>query len=161
MKRLTITAALCLFPAAAMAQDATARLHVADGADHGMVELWAAPEGIVIRVNASGLPEGPHGLHIHETGACAPDFEAAGGHFAPDGNEHGFMNEAGPHAGDLPILHAAADGSAMADFHTARVDLEALMDEDGAALIVHEAGDTYQAEAGSGGRLACGVIEGM
>ncbi len=35
------------------------------------------------------------------------------------------------------------------------------MDEDGAALIVHEAGDSYRAEAESGGRLACGVIEAM
>ena len=161
MTRPMITAALCLFPATAMAQDATARLQGADGTDHGAIEMWAAPEGVVIRVNATGLPEGPHGFHIHETGACAPDFEAAGGHFAPDGNEHGFLNDSGPHAGDLPILHAAADGSAMADYHTRLTTLDALMDEDGAAFIVHEAGDSYQSEAGSGGRLACGVIEGM
>lgn len=160
MRRMTILA-LCLLPATALAQDATARLTGADGTDHGRVEFWSAPQGIVIRVDAAGVPEGPHGLHIHETGACEPDFEAAGGHFAPDGNEHGFMNENGPHAGDLPILHAAADGAAMADYYTRLTDLETLTDEDGSAVIIHEAGDSYHAEAGSGGRLACGVIEGM
>jgi Cu-Zn family superoxide dismutase len=156
-----IAAMACLLPAGAMAQDATARLTGADGTDHGMVEMWAGPDGIVLRVNATGLPEGAHGFHIHETGACSPDFEAAGDHFAPDGNAHGFLNEGGPHAGDLPMLHAAADGAAMADYYTGLTDLDALMDEDGAAFIVHEAGDSYEAEAGSGGRLACGVIEAM
>ena len=33
-----------------------------------------------------------------------------------------------------------------------------LMDDDGSALIIHENGDTYQSDAGAGGRVACGVI---
>ena len=159
--RRTICAMLMLIPAGAYAQDATASLAAADGTDHGTVAFWAAPEGVVIRVDAAGLPEGAHGFHLHETGACSPDFAAAGGHFAPDGGEHGFMNAAGPHEGDLPILHASADGAAKADYYSGRVTLDALMDDDGAAVIVHEAGDSYEAEAGSGGRLACGVIERM
>jgi superoxide dismutase, Cu-Zn family len=161
MNKAMIAAVACLLPAGALAQDAMARLTGADGTDHGTVEMWAGPEGIVIRVSATGLPEGAHGFHIHETGACTPDFEAAGDHFAPDGNAHGFLNEDGPHAGDLPMLHVRADGTAMADFYTGLTDLEALMDEDGAAFIVHEGGDSYQEEAGSGAPLACGEIEAM
>lgn len=155
----TCAALILLLPASAFAQDAVARLVGANGTDHGTAEFWSAPEGLVVRVNATGLPEGPHGLNIHETGACTPDFGAAGGHFAPDSNQHGFMNPEGPHAGDLPILHATADGTATADLHSNLTDLDALMDEDGAAVIVHELGDSYRADAGSGGRLACGVIE--
>ena len=33
-----------------------------------------------------------------------------------------------------------------------------LFDEDGSAVIVHVNPDTYQAEAGAGDRIACGVI---
>jgi superoxide dismutase, Cu-Zn family len=159
MNRNACAALICLLPAGAMAQDATARLLGADGTDHGTAAFWAAPEGLVVRVEATGLPPGPHGLHIHETGRCTPDFGAAGDHFAPEGRDHGFMNPEGPHAGDLPLLHATADGTATADYYSRLTSLEALMDADGAALIVHEAGDSYRAEARSGGRLACGVIE--
>ena len=161
MYRTTCAALILLLPGSAFAQDAVARLVGADGADHGTAEFWSVPDGVLVRVDANGLARGPHGLHIHETGACSPDFGAAGDHFAPDGNQHGFMNPDGPHAGDLPILHAGADGRAMADFHSRLTDLDAIMDEDGAALIVHEAGDSYRSEAGSGGRLACGEIEAM
>jgi superoxide dismutase, Cu-Zn family len=88
--------------------------------------------------------------------ACAPDFEAAGEHFAPDGNEHGFLSDSGP--ADPPRRSGrVGDGRLPYGVTT----LDALMDEDGAAFIVHEAGDSYESEAGSGGRLACGVIELM
>jgi len=161
MNRIVMLTSLCLIPAAAVAQDATARLMGPDGAEHGTVEFHSAPEGIVVRVVAVNLDEGAHGFHLHEMGACSPDFEAAGGHFAPDGNEHGFLNEAGPHAGDLPMIHVDSDGNAMADFYTRLTSLEELMDDDGAAVIVHSEPDTYMDPSSTGDRVACGVIEGM
>lgn len=161
MNRILILAGLCLVPAGAMAQDASTTLTGPDGARHGTVEFHAGPEGIVVRVEATGLPEGMHGFHLHETGACSPDFEAAGGHFAPDGNEHGFLSDAGPHAGDLPMIHVAADGTAHADFYSGPTTLDALMDDDGAAVIVHAQPDTYRDPSETGDRIACGVIEAM
>lgn len=161
MKRVALLTSLCLCPAVAFAQDATARLAGPDGSEHGTVEFHSAPDGIVIRVVAANLEEGAHGFHLHETGACSPDFEAAGGHFAPDGNAHGYFSESGPHAGDLPMIHVDTDGNAMADFYTQLTSLDALMDDDGAAAIVHAEPDTYRDPSETGDRVACGVIEEM
>ncbi|PYE83769.1 superoxide dismutase family protein [Pseudoroseicyclus aestuarii] len=160
---LAATAAL-LLPVAATAQDATATLMAQDGTEHGTVNFTQGPNGVLVEARATGLPEGPHGFHIHETGACEGDFTSAGDHFAPGGNGHGFLSDGGYHAGDLPILHAAADGTATADFFVPQLSLgdggEAdMMDEDGSAVMFHAEGDSYMEEAGSGDRLACGVIE--
>jgi Cu-Zn family superoxide dismutase len=164
MKRLLALAAFCTLPAAALAQHgshAAAGLQGPDGEEMGTVEFHGTASGILVRVNAMNLPEGPHGLHLHETGACSPDFGAAGGHFAPEGNQHGFLSENGPHAGDLPMIFVSGEGAARADFFTQLVTLDALMDEDGAAVIVHAEPDTYRDPSETGARVACGVIEGM
>jgi len=111
-----------------------------------------------------GLPTGWRGFHLHETGGCGPDFSAAGGHFAPRGNAHGLLNPEGPHAGDLPNLGVAEDGSAQAEFFTDRVSLSpdvenTLMDADGSAVVIHANPDSHEADAVTGDRIACGVIE--
>ena len=68
---------------------AQARLVSAAGRLAGTARFEQAPTGVLIRITARGLPPGPHGLHLHETGACTPDFGAAGGHINPDGAMHG------------------------------------------------------------------------
>ena len=162
-KPLIIVAAMAL-PGAALAADATANLMGPDGAEMGSVMLTQTPAGVLVSLDATGLPAGAHGFHIHQTGACTPDFAAAGDHFNPEDAEHGYMNDAGPHAGDMPNITVAEDGSAKADVLNVHVSLEEggmgnLMDEDGSAIIIHENPDSYEAEAGAGGRIACGVIE--
>jgi len=164
MRRLLALTIFSTLPATAVAQHgahATASLEGPDGQEMGTVEFHGTADGILVRVDAMNLPEGPHGLHLHETGACSPDFEAAGGHFAPDGNQHGFLDENGPHAGDLPMIFVSAEGTALADFFTQLVTLDALMDGDGAAVIVHAEPDTYRDPSETGARIACGVIEEM
>ena len=42
------------------------------------------PAACSIQARLTGVPEGWHGFHIHETGACDPDFAAAGGHYDPN-----------------------------------------------------------------------------
>jgi superoxide dismutase, Cu-Zn family len=93
-----------------------ARLVTADGTDVGKVTFQAMRAGVLVQVDLSGLPAGPHAIHIHEFGACEPDFSAAGEHLAPDGHEHGFAQTDAPHAGDLPNLIVAEDGTARAEF---------------------------------------------
>ena len=77
-----------------------------DGEEIGRATFSMTPPGIVIvRAEASGLEDGEHGFHIHETGACDPDdgFASAGGHYVgEDDPMHGPGVEGGPHAGDLP-----------------------------------------------------------
>ncbi len=154
-----------LLPLVAYASEvAVADLVGTDGKSRGQVTLTEGPNGVLIQVRAANLAVGEHGFHIHETGSCAPDFSAAGGHYTPGGSGHGFMHPDGPHAGDLPNIHAGATGNARADVFTDAVTLAAdadntLFDADGSAIIVHEGRDSYGAEAGAGGREACGVIE--
>ena len=156
--------AAALLPAAALAAEtATATLAGADGSEMGTVTLAQGPKGVLVSADVRGLAPGAHGFHIHETGSCAPDFAAAGGHYNPGGSGHGTLDAGGYHAGDLPNIHAAADGSARADYFTADVTLadgapNSLFDADGSAIVIHENPDSYGADAGAGGRVACGVI---
>lgn len=143
---------------------AAASMSGPDGAAMGRVELTQGPNGVLISADVYGLSPGPHGFHIHSVGACSPDFSAAGGHFAPDGEGHGFMHADGHHAGDLPNIHAGADGSARVDHFTSKLTLApdgdtSLFDEDGSAVIIHAMPDSYGADPGAGDRAACGVIE--
>ncbi|KAF0676175.1 superoxide dismutase family protein [Profundibacterium mesophilum] len=159
-----IALALAIAPAAGIAAEATASLKNDRQTEIGTVTLMQTPNGVLVKLDAQGLPAGAHGFHIHETGSCSPDFAAAGDHFNPDGAEHGFENEAGPHAGDMPNIFADENGMAKADVLTASVSLEEgqegmLLDDDGSAIIIHENPDSYGKEAGAGGRIACGVIE--
>ena len=150
---------------AGVGTEASAAMIGPDGTDMGTVKLVQGPRGVLVSADLRGLSPGFHGFHIHTTGSCSPDFSAAGDHFNPGDVGHGYMNEDGMHAGDLPNIYAGSDGIARADYFTADITLAtgegtSVFDTDGSAIIVHEKPDTYGAEAGAGGRVACGVIEG-
>ena len=144
---------------------ASASIMDADGNALGTVTLIQGPQGVLISAELQGVPPGGHGFHIHEVGACSPDFSAAGGHFNPEDESHGFLYSTGQHAGDLPNIFANVDGWARADIFTDEVTLASgedhtLFDADGSAIIVHEHPDAYGEDAGTAGaRIACGVIE--
>jgi Cu-Zn family superoxide dismutase len=157
---LVMSLALAVAGAAA-AQDGSvsAEVKTADGTSVGSVRFQEMRSGVLVTTDFSGLPQGPHGFHIHETGACTPDFEAAGEHLAPDGHDHGFAATEEPHAGDLPNITVAADGTAAAEFLNWRLNFEDLLDDDGSAIMIHAQADTYMDPDSAGERLACGVIE--
>ena len=143
---------------------ATATLTSPDGDAMGTVTLAQTYHGVLVSAEVSGLVPGGHGFHIHTVGTCAPDFAAAGDHFNPGDVGHGYNNPDGVHAGDLPNIYANAEGAARADYFTTAITLDAdadhsIFDADGSAIIVHEKPDTYGADAGAGGRVACGVIQ--
>lgn len=160
-----LAASVVSLAAASSAQDrppdgsVVARLATADGTDVGTVTLRETRAGVLVQVDLSGLPPGTRAIHVHEAGACTPDFEAAGEHLAPDGHDHGFAATETPHAGDLPNLIVAADGTARAEFLNWRLSFDQLLDDDSSAIVVHEQEDTYMDPASAGGRLACGVVE--
>ena len=142
---------------------ATAHLVGPDGRAVGTVTLIEGPNGVLVQADVAGLSPGGHGFHIHTVGACEPDFSAAGDHFNPGESGHGFTYEGGQHAGDLPNIYAAADGTARADFFTEAVTLtpgaeNSIFDADGSAIIIHAKPDSYGESAGAGDRVACGVI---
>ncbi|ETX28075.1 superoxide dismutase family protein [Roseivivax isoporae] len=141
---------------------ATAMLQGTDGTEHGTVNIQQTPSGqVMVTLDLTDIPEGPHGFHFHETGDCsADDFSSAGGHIAGDA-EHGVLVEAGPHPGDFPNITAGSDGIVQVSYFNERIDVEDhLMDEDGAAVVVHLGADDYasQPAGDAGDRIACGEI---
>lgn len=153
-------------PLAATARLATATLATATGAPAGSAEIVASATGNpVLRIKLSGLPAGPHGVHIHTTGKCdAPGFTTAGGHLNPAGHQHGKDNPAGRHLGDLPNIAIGEHGNGELalplsfDASTLRAQL---FDTDGAAIVVHAKADDYRTDpsGNSGDRIACGVFK--
>ncbi|MCP5364787.1 MAG: superoxide dismutase family protein [Hyphomicrobiales bacterium] len=144
------------------AQEAKAQMRDANGTDVGTVTLKTTPHGTLLSAQLTGMPEGTHAFHVHAVGQCEPPFKSAGGHFNPTGKEHGILNPAGPHAGDMPNIHVPASGAL--DIEVLVTDLaldDALFDDDGASIVIHQGADDYVTDpAGSAGpRIACGVIE--
>ncbi len=147
---------------ATVGKTATAQMHGANGDEMGTVTITQGPRGLLIQARLTGLSEGWHGFHIHETGSCDPDFTAAGGHYNPTSIGHGVLHEDGHHPGDTVNIYAHADGVANADQYTVDATLGSgtatLFDDDGSVIIVHEGPDSYGADPAAGGRVACGVI---
>jgi Cu-Zn family superoxide dismutase len=165
-KLALLTAALALLALPATAQDASATAVLMDqsGTNLGTLTLADMDGGVHVSGELTGVPNGEHGFHIHETGTCdaAAKFESAGAHFEPGEKKHGTENPEGPHAGDLMNVTADDDGKVAVDLHNANVTLEQLLDTDGAALVLHADPDDYKTDpsGNSGDRFACGVIEG-
>jgi len=133
----------------------------ASGQSIGTVRAWQTAGGVSFRIDASGLPHGIHGVHVHAVGRCdPPDFTSAGAHWNPAGKKHGMNNPAGPHAGDLPNVEVAANGVLGATLVLPNASMASLLDADGAALVIHAAADDYMTDpsGNSGARIACAVI---
>jgi len=132
------------------------------GQSIGTVRAWETAGGVSFRINASGLPHGLHGLHVHAVGRCdAPEFTSAGAHFNPAGKKHGLNNPAGPHAGDLPNVEVAANGVLTATVTLPGANMASLLDADGSALVIHATADDYVTDpsGNSGARIACAVLQ--
>jgi Cu-Zn family superoxide dismutase len=45
----------------------------------GTVRVFSEPTGVMLRIDAAGVPEGQHGVHVHSVGRCdPPGFTSAG-----------------------------------------------------------------------------------
>jgi superoxide dismutase, Cu-Zn family len=144
---------------------ATAELKDKDGKTVGRAVFREQADGVLVRMEVSGLTPGVHAVHVHAVGKCeGPAFTTAGGHFNPAGKKHGVKSPAGPHAGDLPNMAVAKDGSGRFEAKTDGITLKpgatSIFDKDGSALIIHAAADDYVTDptGNAGDRIACGLI---
>jgi len=168
MRSVLLALSLIAFPAAA-ADVHHGMLKGPAGDGLGTITVTDAPKGVLLRIEAKGLTPGWHGMHFHEKGSCTDDkFASAGGHVhSATPVVHGFLNATANDSGDLPNLFVAADGTATAEIYSTYVTVKgdathpALLDMDGAALVIHASPDDYASQpiGGAGARVACAVIE--
>jgi superoxide dismutase, Cu-Zn family len=139
----------------------TANLVSSSGAVLGTVRVFSEPTGVMLRIDATGVPAGQHGVHVHTTGRCdPPGFTSAGPHWNPSERKHGHRNPAGFHMGDLGNLGVGADGRLIAGLLVPQATIDALRDADGAALVLHAKADDEVTDpsGNSGDRIACAVL---
>ncbi|MBE9110997.1 superoxide dismutase family protein [Nodosilinea sp. LEGE 07298] len=159
--------ALMAYPAHAVALSTQADLIDNSGKTIGTVQVEQGHKGVLVNIQAKDLPPGYHGMHFHAVGDCSDlaAFKSAGGHVNPFDTPHGFRNPDGPHEGNLPNLVVANDGTVEVELYSDLVELDfgpaKLLDDDGTALIVHTDKDDHYSQpiGGSGGRIACAVIQ--
>jgi len=131
------------------------------GNELGMITVTDAPKGVLLRIEAKGLPPGWHGVHCHEKADCDDaEFKRAGGHVHSEKPiVHGLLVEGANDAGDLPNLFVGTEGNVTVELYSTLVsvgrngDRPALRDADGSALVIHANPDDYKTQpiGGAGG----------
>jgi Cu-Zn family superoxide dismutase len=128
----------------------------------GTVRFTQAGDQVKVVAELSGLtPNQQHAMHIHEFGdGTSPDGMSAGGHYNPEGHQHGLPVTAMRHAGDLGNVKADASGKAHYEIEVDNISLVGLKNPIiGRGVIVHaKPDDGGQPVGNAGGRIGCGVI---
>jgi Cu-Zn family superoxide dismutase len=135
----------------------------------GTIKFTQTKDGVTVTADISGLtPNAKHGFHIHEFGDISdPAGKAAGGHYNPDGHDHGLppatYGAAGSearHAGDLGNLQADDEGNATFSETFDNISLAGMTNPIlGRGLIIHaQPDDGGQPTGNAGPRIAQGVV---
>ena len=129
----------------------------------GLATLADTEGGLRVDVRVAGVPQGQHGLHIHEAGDCGDGGKASGGHFNPENVPHGFRPKDGPakaHPGDMGNIDVGAGGTGSLTVTLPGVRLTgAPAAVSGRAIVLHEKVDDFgQPTGNAGGRIGCGPI---
>lgn len=169
MKALAIFAALVSSMATLHAAETTpvtkavAVLHPTAGQRcHGVVRFTQEGGSVKVVADIEGLtPSQKHAFHIHQYGDCtAPDGTSAGGHYNPEGHQHGLPDSANRHAGDLGNVQADEQGKAHYEITVTNISIMGAKNPIlGRGVIVHATvDDGGQPVGNAGARIACGVI---
>jgi len=122
---------------------------------------------VKLAANMTGLTEGVHAIHIHQTADCSSvDGKSTGGHWNPTAQPHGkWGTEEGYHKGDIGNFTVEADGLGAIKMMTDEWCIgcgDKNKDILGKAIIVHQGTDdfTSQPSGAAGARVSCaGIIE--
>lgn len=140
-------------------------MHNAEKESLGTITLTDAPQGVLVAAELQNIAQGWHGFHIHAKGDCSAEgFTSAGGHadHHHHGKEvHGFLTQAGPHTGDMPNIWAGSDGISKVNIFLPDQHFADFLDEDGAAIILHQQADDYRSQpsGAAGPRIGCAVLK--
>ena len=135
--------------------------HANDGVEGIIKFKQTAGKPTIIKGIVKGLTQGKHGFHIHEFGDLSNGCESAGGHYNPEGKDHGNLKQG--HVGDLGNIVADQTGIARFQIKAERVQLSDIV---GRAIVIHAdeddlgtGGDEESLKTGNAGdRVGCGVI---
>jgi superoxide dismutase, Cu-Zn family len=147
----------------AASNQAVAVLHPTAGQHcHGVVRFTQDGDSVKVIADLEGLTPGQkHAFHIHQYGDCSsPDGMSAGGHYNPEGHQHGLPDTESRHAGDLGNVQADDQGMAHYELMVTNVSIMGAKNPIiGRGVIVHaKVDDGSQPVGNAGGRIACGVI---
>ena len=128
----------------------------------GTVRFTQLGDKVRVVADLSGLTANQsHAMHIHEFGdGTSPDGMSAGGHYNPEGHQHGLPTLAARHAGDLGNVSADTSGKAHYEITVENISLVGLKNPIvGRGVIVHaKPDDGGQPVGNAGGRIGWGVI---
>ncbi len=128
----------------------------------GVVTFTQTPQGVHVVADITGLsPNGRHAIHVHQYGdARAADGTSAGGHYNPQGHDHGLPDQTSRHAGDLGNLTADYNGTAHYEITVDNITLDGEHNPIiGRGVIIHaKVDDGGQPTGNAGPRIAIGVI---
>lgn len=128
----------------------------------GYVRFTKVEGGVRVVAEISGLtPNAQHAFHIHEFGdATASNGLSAGGHYNPQGHDHGRPEDAIRHAGDLGNLQADSNGKASYERLDTGFTLTGLHNPIiGRSVIIHAGQDKFTQPVGDAGpRIGIGII---
>ena len=129
---------------------------------HGIVRFTEQGTSVKVVADIQGLTPGQkHAMHIHQFGDCStPDAMSAGGHYNPEGHEHGLPEKDNRHAGDLGNLQADDQGKVHYEITVHNISIAGTKNPIlGRSVIVHaKPDDGGQPVGNAGARIACGAI---
>ena len=127
----------------------------------GTITFTQTENGVRVVADLQGLSKGKHGFHIHEFGDCSSvDGMSAGGHYNPQGENHGGPMDMSRHMGDMGNLEADESGKAHLEYIDAVIKLNGMNSIIGKSVIIHKSEDDLKSQpsGNAGPRVACGVI---
>ncbi len=128
----------------------------------GTVVFTRIKDGVKVEANITGLaPGSEHAIHVHQFGDIRlGNGKGTGGHYNPEGHDHGLPATAKRHAGDLGNLKADANGAASYTVVAKNISVAGLKNPVvGRGVIIHaKVDDGGQPTGNAGARISQGVI---
>jgi len=121
---------------------------------------------VKITIKLSGISQGNHGFHIHESGDLRNSCKSLCSHYNPFNKKHGGPEDKERHVGDLGNIKANAKGIVSKTMYDKLIKLRGKYSIIGRSVVIHEKEDDLgkgenkdsHTTGNAGSRIGCGVI---